>query len=1202
MRINNNLPALTAFKSLNATNKSLQKSINALSTGLRINSAADDAAGFAISEKMRSQITGLDIALRDAQDGISFLQTAEGALGDVNSILQRMRELSVQASNDSLTSNDRQYIQLEVDELRDQINRIAGTTQFNKKRILDGSSGALWASSDLNVKARIRGGLTHIDQFGQKIKTEGNYRIDINTEPGNPQVRKSNIMTTWSTETEDGPEPENVTETVRTIAYNTVTETETQLVETQADEELFKIYLNGESNDNPQTVDNLIRLPENATQEQSDAVNALRDGMSFSNGVLTITADGTYNIVTRGNAATTNRIRVAAGVNANIFLTDVNINVSSMSNACAFKVEPGATANVYLSGDNSLISNGAAAGLEVPYGATLTLTSADGDGQTSGRLTARGGGGAFYGAGIGGHGDGGGYASSGRAGNITINGGTITATGGYYAAGIGGADSHDRTNDGDGCGNIVINGGIITATGGSCAPGIGHGDGTEAYTVVEDSITINGGTITATSSPSGARAAGIGGGNGVNSGRITISSNATITASGYMADGTSAIGSGISAPQGENDSVTYTDDPPELRDSVPDRLMIGGTIREEREVEVTRSVPYFAESTRTVSITPPPSLDNELENLTVYPANGVDTMTANGLPAGSYTVKTLDSPNTANSYNLTGSYGFSSDLSGLFNLNAGSGALTTNANILLEVTDVNASSGTVTLKATANLMATDGTVTKHIVRENLIVKEGVASALSGLNLSGYLDYDNEKAAPAVTMNLASGAARSFSVGNKFVYNITPSGFSREERTVEISGTQDSNWSRNWGGDVTNQPVLYQLNAESTANKTLTFSNFYLNSLDGTVYEGDVVLASNSNTIQNGTALAKFDALRDDPEITESFKTADEDTKLSEVSEFYNTEGVFLLQRPQTLRIMQGDGKTASITIYSSDTIGELRDKINDAIANDLGQIRYTDSSKFVSFVTEAQNQGLETVPGTFIIRSVIPGRAGELSFSGDEDLLKALGINTIQESSESSYTASIYEAHSGKVIKSNAKLTGNILHEAIGPNIDLEFDSLAGVQASWNENTKRYILSCDDTYSAVIHLKDNAVTFQTGANKGEDFIIQLGDTSSFALGIDNVNLLTRETASRSIGILDQAINRVSTQRAKIGAYNNALEHTIANLTTTSANLTNAESRIRDVDMALEMMNFVKLQILNQSGTSMLAQANNLPQSVMSLMQ
>ncbi len=194
MRINNNLSALTAFGSLNATNKSLSKAIATLSTGLRINSAADDAAGFAVSEGMRSQMSGLGVAMRNSQDGISMLQTAEGALGETNAMLQRMRELAVQASSDTLTSQDRQYLQAEIDELKGQVDRIANTTQFNRKKILDGSCGAVWSSSDAGVRARIHGGLVSVDEFGQKVNHEGNYRIEVSAEPGQAQVQKSNIM------------------------------------------------------------------------------------------------------------------------------------------------------------------------------------------------------------------------------------------------------------------------------------------------------------------------------------------------------------------------------------------------------------------------------------------------------------------------------------------------------------------------------------------------------------------------------------------------------------------------------------------------------------------------------------------------------------------------------------------------------------------------------------------------------------------------------------------------------------------------------------------------------------------------------------------------------------------------------------------------------------------------------------------------
>lgn len=139
MRINHNIAALKANSTLNRNTKSMNSSLEKLSSGYRINRAADDAAGMAISQKMRTQIRGLDRASDNAADGISVLQTAEGALAEVESIVQRMRELSVQAANDTNTVTDRQAIQDEIDELNDEITRISQTTEFNTKTLLDGS-------------------------------------------------------------------------------------------------------------------------------------------------------------------------------------------------------------------------------------------------------------------------------------------------------------------------------------------------------------------------------------------------------------------------------------------------------------------------------------------------------------------------------------------------------------------------------------------------------------------------------------------------------------------------------------------------------------------------------------------------------------------------------------------------------------------------------------------------------------------------------------------------------------------------------------------------------------------------------------------------------------------------------------------------------------------------------------------------------
>lgn len=144
MIINTNMSSLISQNNLNNTQASIQSSLSKLSSGYRINTAADDAAGLAISQKMQAQVNGLNQANRNAQDGISLIQTAEGAMGQTQSILQRMRELAVQSSNGTNTTADRNQIQLEVGALQSEISRIASTTQFNTKNLLSGKiSGTL---------------------------------------------------------------------------------------------------------------------------------------------------------------------------------------------------------------------------------------------------------------------------------------------------------------------------------------------------------------------------------------------------------------------------------------------------------------------------------------------------------------------------------------------------------------------------------------------------------------------------------------------------------------------------------------------------------------------------------------------------------------------------------------------------------------------------------------------------------------------------------------------------------------------------------------------------------------------------------------------------------------------------------------------------------------------------------------------------
>ena len=391
--------------------------------------------------------------------------------------------------------------------------------------------------------------------------------------------------------------------------------------------------------------------------------------------------------------------------------------------------------------------------------------------------------------------------------------------------------------------------------------------------------------------------------------------------------------------------------------------------------------------------------------------------------------------------------------------------------------------------------------------------------------------------------------------------------------------------------------------------------------------------------------------------------------LEKIKSFTNASGVSHFTEPQTIRITQGDGKTANIIVYGGDTIYDVRRKINDAIADDLGQGQYvdnrdkfctisdgtsgtseavsTDNPSLTSYndtkeltyerdadgklVVDAEGNPVEvktynldkdgniaydangdpiealynaqSKKGTIIIRSAIAGKAGELTFSSDnEDLIKALGLNTIQNAEENIFTASVFDSHTGKVIAKSVPTDGNVIRGAIHPNADIEFDNMANVKVSWSESSKRYVMTNDsEAYETTLHVDDRSTAFQIGQGRGEDIYINIADMRPEALGITSVDVTTRENAAKSLTLLDAAIHKVSVQRSKLGTYQNELEYNTNSLAQTNLHLQESESRLKDTDMASEYMNFVKLQILNQAGTSMLSQANQNAQSVMRVM-
>ncbi|MCL1874785.1 MAG: flagellin [Synergistaceae bacterium] len=595
---------------------------------------------------------------------------------------------------------------------------------------------------------------------------------------------------------------------------------------------------------------------------------------------------------------------------------------------------------------------------------------------------------------------------------------------------------------------------------------------------------------------------------------------------------------------------------------------------------------------------------NVLSNVTLNKQYATDIRVDN-LPPADYTVQVASSVAAGAGFAaLRALFGFeTSNYTAIVSSMSGPGmgfslsGLSGTAQLSYEITNVDHVSNTVTFKAVAQILRVDGT-SETFVAENLQVGVGddvkgrvrwTAFGMSGtlFSLSGFSNTDD------------------FKVGQKVLAVFQHSVTSSIKITVSARGL-NKEWPGYWDGNplpglTANfvHDVEFILKQTAVISKDVQFRGFYLNPSNGTLYDTNIILSLKTAfaDVVSGTMLATFKA-------TYIGQTAQLDTRLRDIDKFWDPNGRFMLDDPKTLTITQGDGKSTTVTIYSNDTMGDLVRKFNDAIANGLGQAGLVkdNAMNFASFVTTTAANTSESVLGTILLRSAINGIGGTLNISGDPDIMNALSLNVIQTPVENEFYVSIQDAHSGQPVVNNVKVSGNYAVGLIHPNLDFEFDPNANMKVMWNDLTKKYETRVtEEAYSTVIHISDNTAVFQIGANEGEDMSIDIGDMSTRSLGLHKVLVTDRKSASRSITIIDTALTTLATQRSKLGAYQNRLEYTINNLTTAAENLTAAESRIRDLDMAKEMMNFTKLSILMQSGQAMLAQANQLPQNILQLL-
>ncbi len=335
--------------------------------------------------------------------------------------------------------------------------------------------------------------------------------------------------------------------------------------------------------------------------------------------------------------------------------------------------------------------------------------------------------------------------------------------------------------------------------------------------------------------------------------------------------------------------------------------------------------------------------------------------------------------------------------------------------------------------------------------------------------------------------------------------------------------------------------------------------------------------------------------------------ATKDTKLRDIAGFTNVDGVNILELGQELSIY-ANGKQAKIFIGYEDTIEDLERKLNNAIVKDLGMgvpdtVPNADviNANLVKFVSRDDvDPGTDrAVEGTFVMQTGTFGRFSELAIIGDQDMLNALNLGVIQEPEGSLLDVKVTDAHTGELI--GTERVGDGYLRGVIEGVDVILDDTIGFNAIWDPITNRVeYVKASGGETVFFHLVDNTTQIQVGANEGQLLNISVGQLDTTGLEIDDLYVVDLETSQRAITQANRALEKINKFKAVAGSQMSRLEYTLDNITNISMNLDTAEARIRDLDMAEASTRLARDQVLVQTATTMLAQANLIPQNALTL--
>ena len=452
---------------------------------------------------------------------------------------------------------------------------------------------------------------------------------------------------------------------------------------------------------------------------------------------------------------------------------------------------------------------------------------------------------------------------------------------------------------------------------------------------------------------------------------------------------------------------------------------------------------------------------------------------------------------------------------------------------------------------------------------------------------------------ATFQNLAGITQRIFASSGTATFNGTATWEAGDRMLINVAGSRAA---------ATGAGTIQIGSTGSTLHVTAGFTNsasttthtIHTAQMDeaGNVYYGSMDVTMEKGTPVSGTATI---------DILGEGDVASKYTKLSQLSQFTNADGRMVLDNTQEISIYAGNGKTAKVTLEGSDTIADLESKLSAALVEQLGlgadvtNPAATEINKnLVKFVEDEGGKGDRAVQGTFVIQGAVLGDDSNLTFVGDESVLNGLGITQIQQASDSALNVRVQDAHTGEFIGEDTVTDGRLRNVIQGVDIDIKPESAADVSFDPVKNEMVFAAKAQPTV-AYLHIKDNATKAAIGANEGQTLDISIGRLDTKSMGIDGITVATFDDAQKAITKLDMALEQISAARATAGAQMNRLEYTINNLNTTRENMVAAESRIRDLDIAQASSDLAAQQVVLQSATAMLAQANQIPSYAMQLL-